>query len=357
MIQAAPTISDSFARLVSEIPALGMDWHRETLLENSRRNMEFQRIREPTIRDVRPVNGAKVLIVSAGPSLYQRDMLARLKAMRHSLSTYLVAIDGSYVQCLRAGIVPDFVMTLDPHPTRIVRWFGDPDFEANSAGDDYFARQDLDEHFRADAAKRNAENFGLVNAFQYVSLVICSTSPINVVLRTSGMPRYWFAPLVDNPHLKYPMTEVGFSSAKGGFYRETQKSLTREIAEITGLPSLNTGGTVGTAAVMFAHCILKAQDIAVIGMDLGYAADTPHERTQSWNMLKGRKEVADLYPKVQHPQWGECFTDPTYWHYRNALLSLLKSAGRTLYNCTEGGTLYGPHVQCMKLEDWLNGSK
>src|SRR3990167_5990070 len=106
-IGTLPPMNDAFARLVSEIPALGMDWHRETLLENSRRNMEFQRIREPTIRDVRPVNGAKVLIVSAGPSLYQRDMLARLKAVRPRLPGYVVAIDGSYVQCLRAGIIPD----------------------------------------------------------------------------------------------------------------------------------------------------------------------------------------------------------------------------------------------------------
>ena len=327
-------MNDAFARLVSEIPALGMDWHRETLLENSRRNMKFQRIREPTIRDVRPVNGAKVLVISAGPSLYRHKMLARLKAKRPTFC--LVTIDGAYVQCLRAGIIPDFVMTLDPHPTRIVRWFGDPHFAVNSAGDDYFARQDLDEHFRADAAKRNAENFGLVNAFQYVSLVICSTSPINVVLRTSGMPRYWFAPLVDNPALP--------------------GSLTREIAEITGLPSLNTGGTVGTAAIMFAHCILKAQDIAVIGMDLAYPAAMPLERTQSWNMLKARRDVADLYPKVQHPQWGECFTDPTYHWYKQNLLALLKSGGFGITNCTGDGALYGPHVECMGLEQWLQSA-
>jgi len=324
-------MNDAFARIVSEISKLGMDWHRKTLLDNSLRNSGNG---EQSIRNIHPINDAKVLVVSAGPSLYRHGMLARLKAVRATLC--LVAIDGAYVQCLRAGVVPDFVMTLDPHPTRIVRWFGDPDFEANSAGDDYFVRQDLDEHFRADAAKRNAENIALVNMHRLVSLLICSTSPVNVAVRTSGMQRYWFAPLVDNPALP--------------------GSLTRRIAWITGLPSLNTGGTVGTAAIMFAHCILKAQDIAVIGMDLGYTADTPLERTQSWNMLKGRKDVVGLYPKVQHPQWGECYTDPTYHWYKQNLLVLLKSGGFSITNCTGGGALYGPHVECCELEKWARGS-
>ena len=69
-------------------------------------------------------------------------------------------------------------------------------------------------------------------------------------------------------------------------------------------------------------------------------------------MLKDRKDVADLYPRVTHPQWGECYTDPTYHFYKQGSLALLKSAGRTLFNCTEGGALFGPHVECMNLEEW-----
>lgn len=324
-------MNDAFAALLREIPQIGIDWHAERLLEHSLANAPRA---FDSIRDVPPAE-TDVLIISAGPSLHRNRILERVEAMRPT--PLIVAIDGSYVQCLRAGIHPRYVVTLDPHPTRIVRWFGDPNLAANSAGDDYFARQDLDEAFRADAERVNAENILLLDEHaDMTSLIMSCTTPPNVEERTRGRwYRYWFAPLVDHP--------------------DAAGSLTRRMAEITGLPSLNTGGTVGTAAVMFAHRVLKARRIAVVGMDLGYAADTPLERTQSWNMLKDRKDVADLYPCVVHPQWGACFTDPTYWHYRNGLLSLLKSADRTLYNCTEGGTLFGPRVRCMRLEEWADG--
>ena len=324
-------MSDAFDRLVASIPALGVDWHRETILANSRANVPHIK---RTLRDV-SLRGADVIVVSAGPSLYKRNMLARIAAL-DAREQIIVAIDGSYVQCLRAGIAPHYVLTLDPHPTRIVRWFGDPDFAANSAGDDYFARQDLDEAFRAGAERQNAENIVLVDDHAAEScIVICSTAAANVVARTAAFARYWFAPLVDNPHVP--------------------GRLARQIAEITGLPALNTGGTVGTAAIMFAHQVLKARRIAVVGMDLGYAADMPLERTQSWNMLKGRPDVADLYPRVQHPQWGECYTDPTYRWYAQNLLALLKAGDFTITNCTEGGALYGTRVECMRLEEWARG--
>ena len=323
-------MSDAFTSLVRSIPQLGLEWHREAILENSRRNAPLAK---RSIREL-PIATKPVLVVSAGPSLYRNGTLAKVKAHRDAFC--IVAIDGAYVQCLNAGIWPEYVMTLDPHPTRIVRWFGDPDFLTNSAGDDYFARQDLDEDFRKNAAESNLTNIYKVDALaKWSKLLICSTAPANVAERTKGFDRYWFAPLVDNPKL------LG--------------SLTLAIAEATGLPSLNTGGTVGTAAIIFAHCILQAKRIAVVGADLGYAADMPLERTQSWNMLKDRKDVAELYPRISHPLWGDCYTDATYWAYRNNLLSLLKAGGFTLHNCTEGGALYGPHVKCGTLAEFLDG--
>lgn len=323
-------MNDAFLRLVADIPRLGVDWHREAILRNSAMNGRYA---EPTVREIAPTGG-DVLIVSAGPSLYRREHLARIKALPERPT--IVAIDGSMVAALRADIVPDFVLTLDPHPTRIVRWFGDPDIERHMAGDDYFERQDLDEAFRLDAIARNIENTALVDFYaERMRLVIASTAPESVVARTRKFRRYWFAPLVDNPR--------------------TEGSLTRAMCSHARLPAMNTGGTVGTAAVIFAHQVLKARRIAVIGMDLGYAADTPLERTQSWNMLKDRKDVADMYPRVQHPQFGECFTDATYAWYKQNLLALLKAGGFGITNCTEGGALFGPRVECMGLEAWLNG--
>ena len=38
---------------------------------------------------------------------------------------YLIACDGALYYLLNKKIIPDLVVTLDPHPSRIVRWFGD----------------------------------------------------------------------------------------------------------------------------------------------------------------------------------------------------------------------------------------
>lgn len=322
-------MSEAFHQLVRSIPALGMDWHRDALLANSTANRPHM---TRSIRELQQRSGPRVLVASAGPSL--RRNLSELSP-GEGLPT-MVAVDGAYVACLQRGIRPDYVITIDPHPTRIVRWFGDPRIEEHTQEDDYFARQDLDENFRVRMAAANRDNIELVDgACRHSRLVVCSAAPASVVTRTAAFERYWFAPLIDQPRMP--------------------GSITRQLARITGLPSLNTGGTVGTAAVVFAHCILRARSIAVIGMDLGYARDLPLDRTQSWKMLKDKADVAQYYPRMQHPQWGECYTDPTYFAYRANLLGLLKAGVFSLYNCTGAGALYGPHVQCGSVLEWLNG--
>jgi len=321
----------AFLDLVDAIPAIGQQWHGERILANSARNAPSI---DHTVRELRAFGSGDAIVISAGPSLYRLGALARLRALDYR--GVVIAVDGAYLQCLRAGIVPDYVVTLDPHPTRIVRWFGDPEYAAHSAGDDYFARQDLDEGMRADAEATNARNIELVDAHMSgPRLVICTAAPANVVLRTAPMRRYWFAPLVDDP------------SRPG--------SLTRRIAEITHAPALNTGGTVGTAAVVFADRVLRAERIAVLGMDLGYAVDMPLERTQSWPMLRERDNPEQYYPRVVHPVWGECYTDPTYAWYRRNLLELLHSARRTIYNCSGAGALHGARVECLSLEAFAHG--
>lgn len=308
-----------FDELVGDIPLIGMDWHRATILENSRANV--QHIRQ-SIREVVKAP-FPCLVISAGPSLYREKILSRIQGFRGTV----VATDGAYIQCLKAGIVPDYVVTLDPHPTRMVRWFGDPDFERNMNGDDYFARQDLDVGFREDGARQNAKNIELVDE-NPAKLVICTTAPANVVARTYHHDRFWFAPLVDDP---------------------SQDGLTRTICAETGVPALTTGGTVGTAAWSFAHVVLGAGSVAVVGMDFGYYLDTPLEKTQSWHMLKGDPE---MYPRLKG-FWGEHYTDPTYYWYRQNFLDLLKAADAQVVNCSEAGLLIGDGVQCMGLDKWL----
>ena len=310
-------MTPKFHELLARIPSIGLEHHAQTLVENTRRNAPLIK---HTIREINPED-RPVLCVSAGPSLYRQRILERLKDWRGCL----VVADGAYIQCLKAGLHPDWVVSIDPHPTRIVRWFGDPEWEENSRHDDYFRRQDLAQDFREDSARANAANIAAVDDAK-AKLVICSAAPQNVVARTGGFERFWFAPLVDNPD---------------------EEGITRTVCAETGLPALTTGGTVGTAAWAFAHCILKSRNIAVVGMDFGYPMGTPLENTQEWNLTGGDP---DLYPKF--PERGY-YSSPTYWWYRQNMLDLLEAAQARITNCSGAGLLYGERVGEINLEQWL----
>lgn len=317
-------MGQAFDELVASLPQRGVEWHRETILRNSRENARHV---GKTIRDIE-ANPRPCLIISGGPSLYREGIFKRLCAEYRRPLTFVVA-DSAYIQCLKAGISPDFVITLDPHPTRMVRWFGDPDLEKNMNGDDYFSRQDLDLEFRFSHGFENERNISFVNLHR-TPLVISSTAPGNVVERTAKHERYWFAPLVDDPH--------------------APDSITRDIVDATGLPAMNTGGTVGTAAWVFAHSILKSQNIAVVGVDLGYYPTTPLKETQSWHMLNGDRS---MYPVFANPDGMLFMTDPTYWWYRHNFLDLLENNNATVTNCGGAGLFFGERVKWQRLEEWL----
>ncbi|MBI3771290.1 MAG: motility associated factor glycosyltransferase family protein [Gammaproteobacteria bacterium] len=329
-----------FDVLVDKIENIGHDWHGSTIIKNSEANVRHI---DKSIKDLPGLASQKAssaVVVSAGPSLHYTNTLKTLADSKYQGT--IIAIDGSYVKCLRAGIVPDYVLTLDPHPTRLVRWFGDPDFEKNTIGDDYFARQDLDIDFRKNSVLQNNDNIEIVNRYaKNTKLIIASTAPANVVSRTkeAGFDMYWWLPLVDNP--------------------ESENSLTRRMYNFAKLPALNTGGNVGTAAWVFAQFWLKVKNIAVIGMDLGYKIDLPYTMTQTYYELAqilGEEGITkELFPVIKNPLTGEKFyTDPTYYWYRRNILELVANSASTLYNCTEGGTLFGDGITCIRLKDFLD---
>lgn len=295
-----------FEDLVARIPDIGIAHHKDTLLENTRRNAEIVKA-EGSIREVKSET-APCLVISAGPSLRRGGILERLKGFDGTV----IAADGAYIACLRAGIRPHYVVTIDPHPTRIVRWFGDP----AHLHDEYFERQDLA------TMTENGGDIELVDR-NLSPLIIACSAPWSVVERTAAFDRYWFAPLVDSP----------------------ESGITKEMIGLTCLPALNTGGTVGTAAWCFAHAILRSKNIAVVGMDFGYPADTPLERTQEFNLTGG--------DPAMYPQHGDYYTSPTYWWYRQNFLELLDAADATVTNCSGTGLLDGERVRRMELEEWL----
>lgn len=303
-------------------------------LRHAQANLPYIRQTVADIENVRP-KGQSAIVIAAGPSLHRTNVARRIQ-----LSGYegtIVAVDGSLGYCLRHELVPDFVVSVDPHPTRIVRWFGDPELEKRPA-DDYFQRQDLDPYLNKDEVARNREILDLVNRHGPKIKAILSTSVAPTVTHRvleAGMPIYWWNPIYDD------YDEPG--------------SYTRYVFELTKAPCMVTGGNCGTAAWVFAGTILRATRVAVTGTDLSYPPDTPLESTQYYTELRDLfgDRFADAYIHVWNPHLRQTwYTDPTYWWYRESFLALAQQAPFTTYNCTEGGILFGDGIEWCTLEDF-----
>ena len=331
--------SPQFESVLRAVAAGGRETHEERMLSHAHANAPLQ---QRTLRDLPPPSPQKAksaIVISAGPSLSRRNSIQRIRDSGYT--GVVIAVDASLAACLRNGLIPDYVLTLDPHPTRIVRWFGDPDWDKHAANDDYFLRQDLDQEFRDNAARRNAETIGLVDRYgSQLTVLVASCSPPNAVQRlaTAGCDMFWWNPLVDNPH--------------------EPESISRNLYDINRAPSMNTGGNVGTSAWVFAVSILKLPEVGLVGMDMGYYNDTPHEQTQLYyeyiSHLGSSDDIESCFHEVVYPTTGEThYTDPTYYWYARNFIELNKRSTAKTLNCTEGGALVDPTIECVSLDAFL----
>lgn len=331
--------SKNFLSLVKDVGQTTLHLHQDVLIRHARANLSDIK---KSIKQLPALNAEKqksAIVISSGPSVHRQKSIPRIKKAGYQ-GTIIVA-DGAYLVCLKEGLVPDFVLTLDPHPKRMVRFFGDKDLEKNFENDDYLQRQDLDVEFRRINAQENQYHIQLVNQHaQFTKAVVASTTPRNVVerLKEAKFDIYWWNPLVDDPH--------------------PANSLTRQLYEMNRLPCLNTGGTVGTAEWLFASTLLKIPCIGLVGMDFGYYSDTPKENTQTYfelvEHLNGRMNLDDCFMEFEFPLTRQKFyTDPTYFWYRRNFFDLAKKVSAKTYNCTEGGTLVGDGIECLRLEEFF----
>lgn len=280
-------------------------------------------------------SGSAIVIVG-GPSLHRRKPAQKIAAS--GFRGVVITSDGSLGYCLRNGLVPDYVVTVDGHPHRIVRWYGDPDLEARPP-DDYFGRQDLDPEMWKDQVKLNRELIELVDRHGPRIKALLSTSTPPAVTRRclgAGMDIYWWNPIYDD--------------------YQAAESITRSLFTSNRIPCLVTGGNVGTCAWVLAHAVLRRRRVALCGMDLGYAPGTPLLSTQYYYELKDllKDRVAEAYIRIHNPALGETwFTDPTYYWYRQNFLELAAESDCETFNCTEGGTLFGPGIVWMPLDEFL----
>src|SRR5215467_1548721 len=218
--------------------------------------------------------GEAAIVVGAGPSLYRRRSLERLRDA--GFAGTIVAADGALGACLRAGVVPHVVVSVDPHPERIVRWFGDPTLSA-PRGDDYFRRQEMDPTHHGDELAANRALVELVNAYGPKIKVAVATSAAPAVVERceqAGMDLYWWNPMYDD--------------------YDAPGSLSRRLWEMNGLPCLNGGGNVGTAAWVVTHALREDAVLSRARRDPGRSPSRglhPHHASRDGRTLVQRPRL------------------------------------------------------------------
>lgn len=282
--------------------------------------------------------GDAAIVVAAGPSVHRRNFAEQIKTS--GFKGAIIATDSAMRYCLKAGVVPDLVVTLDPHAKRIVRWFGDPHLrEQDLRVDDYFARQDMDRAF-ADEMRANDEMLELLARHGPKIRLALSTSASKAVVDRAletGMQIFWWNPMYDDPG--------------------APNSTTKQLQRLNGLPCVNAGGNVGSACWMMAHAVLDKKRIAVVGMDFSYYDGTPYRNTQYYHEavnLVGEDQLDSIYIRIFNPHLQQWFyTDPAYLWYRNCFLEMAADADCVTYNCTEGGILFGDPIRFVDFGEFL----
>jgi len=324
--------------LLKYLPEITFRKTAEMGLANARDNLAYI---EHTVAELDPSQTNQTcdlaMVMSAGPSLHRKDPIKLIK--EHQFSRPLIAADSAMAYCLRNGVVPDYVVSVDPHPTRIVRWFGDK-YLGHRPQDEYFDRQELDPTMHRIGSDWNQELIDLVDRYgPRIKAIISTSSPASVRDRCieSGMDLYWWNPMYDD--------------------YEKPNSLSKKIYDLTKAPCMITGGNVGTSAWVFTAAILRAPKVVLTGMDLSYPPGNPLPNTQYYTELLELfgERIQEAYIDVYNPHLDETwYTDPTYYWYRQGFLELAQQAPCITYNCTEGGILFGQGIEFMNLGSFFH---
>ncbi len=328
-------------KLVAKMAELTWDRHGPMGVANAKRNLAFKDRGQSlgALRKERIGQGDSAIVIAAGPSLKRQDPAKTI--LEKGYKGAVVTTESALLYCLCQGLVPDLTVTLDPHATRIVRWFGDPHLSEESLKqDDYFSRQDMDQAFKNEQAA-NREILALIDQYGPRIRIALSTSASEAVVNRvleSGMQVYWWNPMFDDP--------------------DQEGSVTAGLQAMNRLPCVNAGGNVGTAAWMMASEVLGKKEVALTGVDFSYYDDTPHRNTQYYKEaveLVGEANLDKVFIRLFNPHVGAWFyTDPAYMWYRESFLEMARESDCQTFNCTGGGILFGDPIISCPLAEFLD---
>lgn len=332
---------DFFKKLQNNLPSVTFNTIHKTTIKNAKENLKFLK-KGKSIASLKNFHFNKktniALVVSGGPSLRIKNKIKLIK--KYQKKIIIISSDGSLFYLLENNIIPDLVVSLDPHPTRIIRWFGDEKLNKKSLQkDSYFRSQDIDVKFKNEIKTNNKILFLTKKFGKQINIALCTSINQKITKRLIKIKSniYWWNPFLDDPNKK--------------------NSISRKLFNLNNLPLINSGGNVGASCWMIASQVLECKNIALIGMDFSYYMKTKLSQTQYYNELKkkfGTNYLKKFYKKIYNPVFKKYFfTDYVYKWYRDIFLEMLNNDPNNTINCTEGGILFGKNIKNMTLKDFF----
>lgn len=258
------------------------------------------------------------IVIGRGPSIWKHKHLELLSSSNYKGK--IISTDGMLIDCLRNQITPDLVVNVDGSPI-IAKYFADP------------------------LVKKHGKKLKVV--------LSATASPLvyEAVQKVGGQV-YWFIPLFD---------ELTHSDSFTSLFRGM--GTTKKFPN--GAPIMSAGGNSGTASWIIAWNLLKCNPVALIGIDFGYPEGTDPEDMPYFSSVLKHASLYGIKPafvfkesfkEFTHPHFQTKATaDGVFLYYRKLFLRLVLKTPPQLetYNCTEGGTLWGKRIKCMKFKSFL----
>lgn len=274
-------------------------------MENLAENMDIIKINKD-ISQLPKARNRDAIIVGGGPSFGERGHIEILKNVRNKT---IISTDKMLIPLLKSGITPDFVLSVDGH------------------------RKFIEPFYDSELINENLSTVGIMAVM---------VAP-NVVQKFRG-EKFFFTPMIDDADLPV--------------------SLSKALSFITKKSILSTGGNTGITCINFAY-YLGFKKIILTGMDLGYTMDTPIEKSAYYPVVKEADPAMtpERYRETYiiegyNPDFKvKYYTDVTWKSHIDNLVQqsvhMFKN-GVSIINATEGGTLFGGAIKCMKFEEAVN---
>ena len=267
------------------------------------------------------LSNESVIVIGAGPSLKKHSHLKILAESNFRGS--IICTDRILIAALKAGVTPKkfpnfYVVTIDAYP-EIEKYYNDP------------------------IVKKYGKSIkGIFSVLTFPSVVEKA--------RKAGIEVYWIHSLFD------------YNEGKKSF-NQISAFMIRAKNEEHRLPAIQTGGNVGTSSWFIAWKILKCKNICLIGMNHGWEEDDPIEKIISHGNAGKKIEIKQntkkfhiLFPKKFNPEFNTYYIlDPIFQYYSTTFKEFISRANEiNTINATEGGSLFGERISCMKFSSFLD---